>query len=158
MRSVNFFPLTVCLLFLSGMMACKIKSGANDPVETARAAIAASNDIYFESFVKNDVSIFVNSYADDACIMAPFAETACGKENAGKFFRAAYDNYGLRNGKFITKAVYGTGDEYVTEEGVWVSINAQGKIFDNGKFLVLWKHTKKGWKMFRDSFSSDRKL
>jgi ketosteroid isomerase-like protein len=28
---------------------------------------------------------------------------------------------------------------------------------DEGKYLVLWKKTAKGWKMFRDSFSSNRK-
>jgi ketosteroid isomerase-like protein len=29
-------------------------------------------------------------------------------------------------------------------------------MFDDGKFLVLWKKTDKGWKMYRDSFSSNR--
>jgi hypothetical protein len=89
--------------------------------------------------------------------MAPFAPQSCGRENAAKFFREAYDRYGLRNGKFITTAIYGDGNEYVTEEGLWQSINDKGELFDHGKFLVLWKKTKVGWKMFRDSFSSDRK-
>jgi ketosteroid isomerase-like protein len=43
----------------------------------------------------------------------------------------------------------------VTEEGLWQSFNAKGELFDDGKFLVLWKKTKNGWKMFRDSFSSN---
>jgi ketosteroid isomerase-like protein len=51
--------------------------------------------------------------------------------------------------------VYGDGKEYVTEEGFWQSFNAKGELFDDGKFLVLWKKTKNGWKMFRDSFSSN---
>jgi len=89
---------------------------------------------------------------------APFAPQACGKENAAKFYRAAYDDYGLRNGRFITTAVYGDAVEYVTEEGLWQSYNAKGELFDNGKYLVLWRKTKKGWKMFRDSFSSNRKM
>lgn len=126
-------------------------------LEEAKKAIAASNAIYFESFAKNDSSIFINCYSEDACIMAPFAAQSCGRENAVKFFRTAYDNYGLRNGKFTTTAVYGDGDEYVTEEGLWQSVNAKDELFDNGKFLVLWKKTKDGWKMFRDSFSSNRK-
>ena len=36
-----------------------------------------------------------------------------------------------------------------------ISVNAKGELFDDGKFLVLWKKTKNGWKMFRDSFSSN---
>ncbi|GGA97634.1 hypothetical protein GCM10011511_21210 [Puia dinghuensis] len=124
-------------------------------VDEAKKSIAESNAIYFESFVKNDSSIFINSYAENACILAPNAPAACGREAFAKFFRSAYQDYGLRNGKFITTNVYGDGKEYVTEEGFWQSFNAKGELFDDGKFLVLWKKTKSGWKMFRDSFSSN---
>jgi ketosteroid isomerase-like protein len=79
----------------------------------------------------------------------------CGREAFAQFFRSAYQDYGLRNGKFITTAIYMDGKEYVTEEGLWQSFNAKGELFDDGKFLVLWKKTKNGWKMFRDSFSSN---
>ena len=68
----------------------------------------------------------------------------------------AYNKFGLRNGKFITIDVFGDGEEFVTEEGFWQSFEANNNLFDNGKFLVLWKKTPDGWKMFRDSFSSDR--
>jgi ketosteroid isomerase-like protein len=121
-----------------------------------KTSIAASNAIYFRSFERNDSSIFINRYAEDACILAPNAPEVCGREGAAKFFRDAYDRYGLRSGKFITTAVYGDGDGYVTEEGQWQSINAQGQLFDRGKFLVLWKKTPEGWKMFRDCFSADQ--
>jgi hypothetical protein len=65
---------------------------------------------------------------------------------------------GLRSGKLITTAVYGDGSKFVTEEGLWKSFDASGNLFDDGKYLVLWKKTKNGWKMFRDSFSSNREL
>ncbi len=144
--------LTFCIVLMS------FNAKEKNPLEEAKKAIAESNAIYFESFAKHDVSIFINRYADDACIMAPFAPQACGKQNIEDFFHTAYNIYGLRNGKFITTAVYGDGREYVTEEGLWQSHNDKGELFDDGKFLVLWKKTDKGWKMFRDSFSSNRKL
>ena len=143
----------VCFLF-----ACQNKIEhitTNSNIEEARKAIAESNAVYFESFVKNDSSIFINRYTEDACIMAPNTPQACGHEEAAKFFRTAYDSYGLRNGKFITTAVYGDAAAYVTEEGLWQSFDAAGKLFDNGKFLVLWKKTTEGWKMYRDAFSSN---
>jgi ketosteroid isomerase-like protein len=153
--------MTIHIIGLSALLFVTVISNAqtntNKNLEEAKKAIAESNAVYFESFAKNDSSIFINRYAEDACIMAPFAPQACGRENAAKFFRQAYDNYGLRNGKFITTTVYGDANEYVTEEGLWQSVNAQGKLFDDGKYLVLWKKTKNGWKMFRDSFSSNRK-
>lgn len=127
-------------------------------LDEAKQAIAESNAIYFQAFVKNDSSIFINRYAEDACIMAPNAPLMYGRTEAAKFFRTAYDNYGMRNGKFITTNVYGNGAEFVTEEGIWQSLDANGTLFDEGKFLVLWKKTKDGWKMYRDSFSSNRNL
>ena len=154
----NSSSLIVLLLTVAAVLSCRTKAEISSAdLEEAKKAIAASNTIYFESFVKNDSSIFMNCYAEDACIMAPFAPQMCGRENITRFFREAYDNYGMRNGKFITTAVYGLGNGYVTEEGLWQSFNAKGELFDDGKFLVLWKKTKGGWKMFRDSFSSNRK-
>ena len=156
MHNKLFISVMVLVMFLS----CKDpkKEIQNTALEEAKKAITQSNAVYFESFVKNDSSIFIDRYAKDACIMAPNSVQMCGPDAAAKFFRAAYESYGMRNGKFITTAVYGDGIEFITEEGLWQSFNAKGELFDNGKFLVLWKKTPEGWKMFRDSFSSNRKL
>lgn len=120
----------------------------------AKKAIEVSNSIYFSSFIKNNADIFADRYAGDCIIMAPNSQSYKGRKGALDFFKMGYDA-GLRNGKFITEAVYGDGKEYVTEMGQWQSIDAKGKITDDGKFLVLWKRTPNGWKMFRDSFSSN---
>jgi len=132
------------------------KSTESSLLAEVKEAIAQSNAIYFEAFVKNDPSLFTDRYAKDACIMAPNLPAACGPQAAADFFKTAYQEFGLRNGKFITLQIYGDGKEYVTEEGLWQSFDANGKLFDDGKFLVLWKKTPEGWKMFRDSFSSNR--
>ncbi|WP_132989815.1 YybH family protein [Flavobacterium zhairuonense] len=150
------FSLLSSFLFFSCNSDQKNKS--TDDLAEAKEAIQKSNAIYFDSFIKNDPSIFIDRYAEDASIMLPNAPQIYGKEGAAKFFRKAYDEYGLRGGKFITTAVYGDGKEFVTEEGLWQSFNSKGELMDDGKFLVLWKKTQKGWKMFRDSFSSNREF
>ncbi|MBS1606783.1 MAG: DUF4440 domain-containing protein [Bacteroidetes bacterium] len=149
MRNINAALLVVILACGHFMASAQIAA--------AKAAIAKSNALYFQAFVRNDSSIFINSYAEDACILAPNAQPFCGRKAFAAFFRGGYDAYGLRDGKFITTNVYGDGKEYVTEEGLWQSINSRGEVFDDGKFLVLWKKTKDGWKMYRDSFSSNHK-
>lgn len=146
--------LTLSLLLLSIFSFGQSKK--SDPLAEAKAAIAESNAIYFTSFEKHDATIFIDRYADDACIMMPNAPHLCGKTEIENFFKAAYDEFGLRGGKFVTTAVYGDGKEYVTEEGLWQSLNQKGELIDDGKFLVLWKKTPKGWKMYRDSFSTNR--
>jgi ketosteroid isomerase-like protein len=148
------------VVLVSFVIACDTKSTLKNESALAdtEQAIRESNAIYFESFVKNDSSIFINRYAEDACILAPNTPPLCGQQAAAEFFKIAYRDFGLRNGKFITTAIYGSGQDYVTEEGQWQSFDANGNLFDDGKFLVLWKKTNAGWKMYRDSFSSNRKL
>ncbi|NSL86800.1 YybH family protein [Chitinophaga solisilvae] len=147
----------IAITLISALFSCQQTTAPEDnSLAEARQAIAASNAIYFESFAKGDSSIFIDRYAEDACIMAPGTPALCGKDAPLTFFRKAYHDIGLRNGKFITTDVFGDGKEYVTEIGRWQSFDADGKLFDDGKFLVLWKKTAKGWKMFRDSFSSNR--
>lgn len=132
-----------------------ITNAQSSPLQEAKKAIAASNATYFIAITKNDGSI-LNHYADDACLLPPNSTAICDHAGIAKFFKDGYEKYGLKGGKFITKNIYGDGREYVTEEGLWQSFDAHGKVFDDGKFLVLWKKTKNGWKMYRDSFSSNR--
>jgi ketosteroid isomerase-like protein len=155
MQKTSFIiPLQISLmsfLFFNG----HAQQSTNANLEEARKAIAASNEIYFQAFAKGDSSIFIDRYAKDCWIMPPNAPALCGIYAPDEFFKTAYYKSGLRNGKFITIDVFGDGLEFVTEEGFWQSFDANNKMLDNGKFLVLWKKTPDGWKMFRDSWNSD---
>ena len=135
---------------------CPAQQITNAKVEEAKKAIAASNGVFFQAFVKGDSALFIDRYARDCWIMPPNAPALCGKDAPLEFFKLAYDRFGVRNGKFITIDVFGDGVEFVTEVGFWQLFGADNRQLDNGKFLVLWKKTTDGWKMFRDSFSSDR--
>jgi ketosteroid isomerase-like protein len=157
MKENRFFTvmqLIVLAFLLYGSSYAQSKTRSS--LEEAKKAIAESNAIYFQAFVKGDSSIFIDRYAEDGCIMPPDSPSLCGSNAALEFYKIAYEQIGLRNGRFITTQVYGVGDDFVTEEGLWQSFDANNVMFDNGKFLVLWKKTPKGWKMFRDSFSSNR--
>jgi ketosteroid isomerase-like protein len=157
MKRNNILRLTrlagiLCLFYSCNAHQSKEKS---DP-EEAKKEIAESNAVYFQAFAKGGSSIFINRYAKDCWIMPPNAPALHGADAPLKFFKTAYIKFGLRNGKFITIDVFGDGKEFVTEVGYWQSFDAHNTLFDNGKFVVLWKKTPDGWKMFRDSFSSDR--
>lgn len=146
----------VAMLTFSMQLSFAQTTNKRDNLEQAKQEIAKSNAIYFQSFIKNDPSVFLNAYAEDACLMFPSSPMLCGKKAIAGFFRSAYDDYGLRNGSFTTVAVYGDANEFVTEEVLWKSFNAKGELFDEGKSLVVWKKTDAGWKMYRDSFSSNK--
>lgn len=129
------------------------KAQTNAKLEEAKKGIAAVNAIYHQSWAKNDSSIFINSYTEDACILGPNAAMYCGRAEIARFFRESY-HAGLRGGNFKTLDVYGDGVEYVTEVNLGEITDSNGKLLDHGKSLVLWKKTKQGWKMYRDCFNS----
>jgi len=151
----NHKKIVLAFLLVSGHFIANAQSSHSNGLDEAKKAIATSNDTYFIAIAKNDGSI-LDHYAEDACLFPPNSPIISGRAEMAKFFKHSYETYGLKGGKFITKNIYGNGREYVTEEGLWQSFDANGKLFDDGKFLVLWKKTKNGWKMFRDSFSSNR--
>ncbi|HEX9514269.1 MAG TPA: nuclear transport factor 2 family protein [Puia sp.] len=152
-----FFITSFQIILLSFLFFnCQAQQTTNANLEKAKKAIAASNEILFQAFAKGDSSIFIDRYAKDCWIMLPNAPALCGADAPLEFFKTAYNKFGVRNGKFITIDVFGDGVEFVTEVGFWQLFDANNKPFDNGKFLVLWKKTPDGWKMFRDSFSSDQ--
>ena len=156
MKKISFIKTVQIILIPFLFFTCQAQQTTNAGLEEAKKEIAASNAIYFQAFAKGDSSIFIDRYAKDCWIMPPNAPALCGVDAPLAFFKTAYNQFSLRNGKFITIDVFGDGVEFVTEEGFWQSFDANNKLFDDGKFLVLWKKTPGGWKMFRDSFSSDR--
>ena len=151
----KFVIIALSTIYLLSIGCQSPSSNTSSNLEEAKKAIAESNAVYFKSFATGDSSIFIDRYAEDCCIMVPYAPAICGKDAPLQFFKVAYHQIGLRDGKFITTEVYGDGENYVTEEGLWQSYDANHVLFDDGKFLVLWKKTPKGWKMFRDSFTSN---
>ncbi|PSL50348.1 ketosteroid isomerase-like protein [Chitinophaga niastensis] len=148
----SFIAITLTVISLFHLSHSHAQSKSN--LEEAKKDIAASNAVFHQSFFKNDSSIFINCYTDDACLMAPNSPMACGREGIANFFRAGY-NAGARSGKLVTTEIYGDGIEFVTEVGWGQVFDKNGTLIDEAKYLVLWKKTAKGWKMYRDSFSSN---
>jgi len=132
------------------------QSDVKTNLEEARKAIAESNELYFQAFARNDASLFIDRYAEDCWIMLPNVPALCGPDAANDFFQRGYNQFGIRNGKLITVDVYGVGEDVVAEVGVWKLYNVSNIEIDDGKFIVLWKRTPRGWKMWRESFNSSR--
>ena len=134
---------------------CPAQQPANANLQEAKKAIAASNELFFQAFARGDSALLIDRYTRDCWIMPPNTQTLCGVDAPIEFFKPAYNQLGVRNGKFITIDVFGDAVTYVTSVGFYQLSDANNKPLDDGKFLVLWKKTTDGWKMFRDSFSSD---
>jgi ketosteroid isomerase-like protein len=156
MKNNCFITVPLIALLSWWSMYSQAQQPTNANLEEVKKAIAASHRMYFQAFAKGDSSLLINCYTKDCWIMPPNAPALCGIDAPLEFFKTAYYTWGFRNGKFITVDLYGNGVDFVTETGFWQLWDANNKPLDNGKFLLLWKKTDEGWKIFRDSFSSDQ--
>ncbi|HNP23368.1 MAG TPA: DUF4440 domain-containing protein [Panacibacter sp.] len=123
-------------------------------LDSVKGAIAASNELYGQSFSSGDSAMFIDRYTSDAMLMAPNMPAMSGTAGIAGFYKAALTQMGVKGISLTTTNVYGEGD-YATEEGSYELFAAGGKAIDKGKFLVVWKKTDAGWKMYRDCFNSD---
>lgn len=158
MKSIFSFFAIIILLITSCNTASENKAAdgtatSSFNLDSVKAAITSSNQLFADAFVKGDSTLLIDRYASDGCLLPADMHTLCGHQEIATFYRGAYE-MGVRNVKLNTTQLYGEGD-YVTEEGTYEIFAAENKFIDKGKFLVLWKKTDAGWKMFRDIFNSD---
>lgn len=141
-------------LLLVAQTASANGGGAKTDSAAVQAAIHQVNIDYGQAFSKRDSSLFLNSYSPDACIMPANSPAICGAAGQLAFYRFVY-KAGVRNIQFTTAALFGLTDDYVTEQGSYEMFDTNNSSLGKGKYLVLWKKTATGWKMFRDMFSSN---
>ena len=122
--------------------------------DSVKAAITIVNKVYGEAYSKADSSLFLECYTTDGSIMAANTPILSGRKGLLMFYRVAYKT-GIRDVVFTTVELYGITDEYATEQGVYELFGAEHQSLGKGKYLVLWKKTASGWKMYRDMFNSD---
>ena len=154
MKQKSLVAAIACTILFLTYNNCLAQSAAG--LREVRKTIEKTNAVYFDLFAKNDQSI-VNLYTDDARLLAPNMPPINGKKGLEKDFADTFAAGKVKGVKFLTGEIYGDGKEYITEEGTWQVFDPKGKLLDDGKYLKLWKRTKAGWKIFRDSFNSDHK-
>lgn len=154
MKKYRLFAVTL-LLGACQSKKTELTNPRDSALASAKRAIAESNRLYWQAFENHDSALFIGRYAADACIMPDGVPALCGPDAPAAFYRVGYQQLKIRNGRFTTQGVWGSGN-YVTEQGRYELRDGRGEIMGIGKYLVLWKQTAAGWKMYRDSFSSDQ--
>jgi len=122
-------------------------------LDSAKAAIAASNANFGDGFATGDSVSFVSHYAGDACINPSNMPKMCGTAAITAFFNGGY-KMGIRGLKITTGEVMG-GKEGVIETGTYEMFADKNVSIDKGKFIVIWKEENGKWKMYRDIWNSD---
>lgn len=142
-------------------IACKDsgKSGADQEIKpvfdlaAAKTAIEAVNAEFGTMAGKQDSVGLAGHYATDAKLMGPNMSAFAGRNAIQSAFGGLLSSAPLGL-KLTTVDVWGN-ESFVTEEGVFTMSDKDGKEFDKGKYLVVWKMEDGKWKLFRDLWNSD---
>lgn len=154
---IKLSNLFVLALFVTILSACKSDAAKTEiaafNLDSAKAAIAASNQAFSESWGTGDSVKFVNCYATDGIMSPPNMPALSGTAAITAFFNEGY-KWGIRNVAVKTSDVFGNAD-CVVETGTYELFMENNVSGDKGKYIVMWKPENGTWKMFRDVWNSD---
>jgi ketosteroid isomerase-like protein len=122
-------------------------------LDSAKAAIAASNQTFGAGFATGDSAAFVSHYTADACINPSNMPRMCGTQAITAFFNGGH-KMGITDISLITEEVMGSKDA-VIETGKYEMFVGDKVSAEKGKFIVIWKEENGKWKMYRDIWNSD---
>lgn len=143
----------IAILFSSCNNEAAKTEASGFSLDSAKAAIAASNKVFGASFGTGDSTAFVNLYTSDGCMYPPNMPKMCGPATITAFFNEGYKG-GIRNITLTTEEVMG-GKDGVIETGKYEVFIANNVSVEKGKFIVAWKEENGKWKMHRDTWNSD---
>jgi ketosteroid isomerase-like protein len=155
MKTTQHHLLLMLTILFSGLQVIAKPLSIKTDSVAVRAALQKMNQSYGQAFLKGDSAAFVNCYTPDACIMPANSPEICGIQGQVAFFKFAYQS-GVRNIIFNTVSLFGLTTQFVTEQGNYEMFGENNIPIGKGKYLVLWKKTPLGWKMYRDMFSSNK--
>jgi uncharacterized protein (TIGR02246 family) len=116
-----------------------------------RKAVEAGNARWVAGLAAKDASAIAAVYTEDAILYPPGAGAVSGRKAIG----AAFEPMLGAALALKTSEVTQSGDHAI-ETGTWTLAGPDGKLADDGKYLVVWKKVGKGWFMWRDIWNSSR--
>jgi ketosteroid isomerase-like protein len=121
--------------------------------EAVRSQIAETNRRLKEALSRGDAAAMAGCYTEDALLLPPNSEPI---ERSGiEAFWGAASEAGVGGIDLETVEVEEMG-ETAWEFGRFLLKDKQGRDLDNGKYIVVWKQDRGGWRLHRDIWSSSR--
>jgi ketosteroid isomerase-like protein len=121
--------------------------------DSVRTAIEAANVQFSAAVAKGDGAALAALYSTDGQVMPAGSAPIRGTEAIQKFWQGALDS-GIATAGLKTIDIFGRGPT-ATEVGEYELRDKAGKVLDQGKYIVIWRHIGGTWKLLRDMFSSN---
>jgi uncharacterized protein (TIGR02246 family) len=118
-----------------------------------RPEIEAANAQFSAMAAKRDAAGLAALYAADGQLLPAGSDVIRGREEIQKFWQVALDS-GIAGIALKTMEVFAAGST-ATEVGQYELRDAAGKVLDQGKYIVIWRHEGHNWRLLRDMFSTN---
>jgi len=117
-----------------------------------RAAIAAANRKFMETFAGRDAAGLAALYTADGQLMPSNSDFVKGTAAIEQFWNGAM-GMGIRSAELETAELETHGDTAI-EVGRYALAGDGDQVLDRGKYLVVWKNDGGAWKLHRDIWTS----
>lgn len=118
-----------------------------------RAAIEAVNTQFVAAAARGDAAALAALYCESGQVLPPNGETLTGRDALKTFWQGALDS-GMKAVKVETIELTGAGD-FAFELGRYWMYDADGRLTEAGKDVVVWRRERGAWRMYRDIWNSN---
>lgn len=149
MRTLPKFLLLIALLCVLSGSAGQVAAQETD----VRADIGAVNARFCTALKRGDAAGVAAFYSKNAQLFPTHSDILSGRQTIEKFWRDSI-KAGIRGGTFTTLEVEVYGNT-AWETGEYSMTGDGGRVFDRGKYLVIWKKEQGEWKLHRDIWNTN---
>ena len=134
-------------------LVCLAVNGVASAADDVKAAIESQNKAWGAAVAKGDATALAALYTETAKAYPPNGPAVSGRAAIGELFGGMLAS-GIRSVTLTASEVTGSGDS-AQEVGTYVIKTPDGRLADQGKYIVLWKKEAGQWRLHRDIWNSD---
>lgn len=121
--------------------------------QDTKAAIDAANQKFMAAFAKHDANAVAGFYSSAAEAFPPGAGVVTSRAAIAKMWQGVMDA-GIATADLKATEVHGEGN-LAYEVGTYAMKTKDGKVADQGKYVVVWLKENGQWKLHRDIWNTN---
>lgn len=122
-------------------------------VAATKELIDEKNNQFTQAHITGDTAFLNNIFTHDARVFAPNSDVVVGR-SAIALLNLEYINFGIKEFREETTALYGNEDYLINEGSYFMSYGSDGTI-DKGKFINIWKREDGDWKLYSNIWNTN---